>query len=402
MKRMIKSFLKFLLVALLLIAVSLILIISYLYRAEEKQEFNAEETQKISYTPLVRVVPGNSLPKNVKPSKSNNNLDIVKFSNRYYFAFRSAPVHFASEEAVLYVVSSPDLKMWEDETQFRFGSDVREPRFMVFKNKLFLYFFKGGSNMFSFAPEHIYAAEFASKTKWTKPKPIYKPGYVIWRAKEHNGKAYMSVYYGVGLYSNETAPGHLQLLESEDGYNYTLVNNKEVSSETSAEEGEFEFDKEGNLYATIRLEMKGGKVCRAKKETLSDWECKFTPYKYDSALMFRHGDDFYVIARRSVAGAYNRDSKFLPKFMRSKWYLVRYSLTRKRTAMYKLNKEKLELEPLFDFPSRGDTAYAGIVKVSGKQYYVLNYSTDINGPDTNWLWGQFFGSNIYGTTLEFK
>lgn len=399
---MIKKLIKFVLAILFCVTVILFFAIYFLQRVEEKQEFNAEETQKISYTPLVRVAPGNSLPKNVKPSKSNNNLDIVKFSSRYYFAFRTAPVHFASEEAVLYVVSSADLKMWEYETQFRFGSDVREPRFMTFKGKLFLYFFKGGSNIFSFAPEHIYATEFISKTKWTKPKPVYKPGFVLWRAKEHSGKAYMSVYYGVGLYSNETDPGHLQLLESTDGYNYKLVNNKEVSTETSAEEGEFEFDKEGNLYATIRLEMKGGKVCRAKKEALSDWECKFTPYKYDSALMLRHNDEFYVIARRNVAGTYNRNSKLLPEFLRSEWYLVRYSLTRKRTAMYRLNKEKLELEPLFDFPSRGDTAYAGIVKVSGNQYYVLNYSTDINGPDTNWLWGQFFGSNIYETYLEFK
>ncbi len=397
--------LRILKLALLLFAcfcIFLFFLMFFLLNAKEDAHFNMQEAQNITYTPLVQIVPGHTLPPQIKTFRSNNNLDIARYNNRTYFAFRTAPVHFASEQTVLYVLSSTDNEHWNYETKFQFGSDVREPRFMVFKNKLFLYFFKGGSNMFSFAPEHIYTTEFAAPEKWSKPKPIYKPGFVIWRAKEHNGKAYMSVYYGVGLYSNETEPGHLQLLESTDGYNYKLVNNKEVSAETSAEEGEFEFDRGGNLYATIRLEIKGGKVCMAKKDDYATWTCKFTPYKYDSALMFRRNDDFYMIARRNIAGDYNRSATWLPKFLRSKYYLVRYSLTRKRTTLYKLNKKTLELEPLFDFPSRGDTAYAGILPLTKNKYVVFNYSSDIRGPDMSWLYGQLFGSNIYATILTFK
>lgn len=379
----------------------LFFILFFLLNTREEPVFNTQEAQRIAYTPLEKIVPS-LLPRQVKTFRSNNNLDIACYNNRTYFAFRTSPVHFASVKTALYVLSSADNEHWSYETKFAFGSDVREPRFLVFKGKLFLYFFKGGSNLFSFAPEHIYATEFAAPAKWTKPKPIYKPGFVIWRAKEHDGKAYMSVYYGVGLYSNETQPGHLQLLESTDGYDYTLVDNKEVSTETSAEEGEFEFDKDGNLYATIRLEIKGGKVCRAAKNALSKWTCRFTPYKYDSALMFRRNDDFYVLARRNVAGPFFRGDSFLPKCLQAKWLLARYSLTRKRTALYKLNKENLELEPLFDFPSSGDTAYAGMIPLDENKYLVLNYSSDFTGPDMSWLWGQFFGSNIYATVLEFK
>jgi len=365
--------------------------------------FDTEAAAGIDYSPPEKIVPGPGLPAQVKPLKSNNNVDIASYKGRFYMAFRTAPTHFAASNTKLYVVSSADAKKWDFETTFNLGGDLREPRFLVFKDKLFLYFFKGGVNPLSFAPEHIYALEFAAPAKWSEPKPIYEPGYVIWRAKEHDGKAYMSVYYGVGLYSNETEPGHLRLLVSDDGYNYRMVNNREVSSEVSAEEGEFEFDEEGNLYATIRLEMKGGKVCFARKTALTEWDCRFTPYKYDSALMFRHGGDFYVIARRNVAGPYNTGSKILPRSLRSKWYLAKYSLTRKRTALYKLDKEKMELVPLFDFPSIGDTAYAGIVPVSDDKYLVVNYSCDINGFDWNWLGGQVFGgTNIYAFTLDFK
>ncbi|HOX27766.1 MAG TPA: hypothetical protein PLQ76_01285 [bacterium] len=386
----------------LLAVLCLALLIVKLQFTSEKTAFNKELASKVSYTPLEKIVPGDGLPSGVNPMKSNNNLDLAAYKGRYYFAFRTAPTHFASTKTTLYVLSSQDAKKWDFETKFNLNNDLREPRFLVFKDKLFLYFFKGGSNPLSFAPENMYATEFVSAGKWLKPKPFYNKGYVIWRAKEHNGRAYMSVYYGAGLYSNETDPGHLRFLVSDDGYNYEMVNNSEVLTQTSAEEGEFEFDKSGDLYATIRLEIFGGKVCRAPKQDLSAWICRYTPYKYDSSLMFKHGDEFYVVARRNVAGAFNRNSTLLPMPMRAKWYLIRYSGTRKRTTLYHLNKKELTLEPMFDFPSRGDTAYAGIVRTGPNKYLLYNYSSDINGFDWSWIGGQLVGSNIYGTTLTFK
>lgn len=369
---------------------------------DRKVVFNKEHAARISYSALEEVVPGGNLPKKLKSFRSNNNLDIVQYKGRYYFAYRTAPTHFASTKTMLYVLSSKDAKKWDYETEIYMGSDLREPRFLAYKGKLFMYFFQGGTKLTSFEPNHMYGIVYQSPGKWTKPVKIYEPGYVVWRAKVHNGKALMSVYYGVGLYSNETEPTHLRLLESDDGIHYTLLDGKEVSAETSAEEGEFEFDDDGSLYATLRLEMKGGKVCRAPAADLTNWTCKFSAYKYDSALMFRHGGEFYVVARRNVAGSYNRSSKLLPRSLRSKWYLVRYSLSRKRTALYRLNKEKLTLEPLFDFPSRGDTAYAGITQIGKNKYLLFNYSSDINKFDWSWLGGQMTGSNIYATTLTFK
>ncbi len=400
-KSTIRKIFKFIGFLLAVFVVCLFSTIVYLQFAEEKVVFDEEEAARVSYTPLKEVVPGKDLPF-TGLFKSNNNVDIVKFNGRFYCSFRSAPTHFASAKTMLHVMSSTDGDKWEKEISFNYGSDVREPRFLVFKDKLFLYFFKGGANPLSFAPDHMYATEFVREGQWTKPRKIYEPGYVVWRAKEHGGRAYMSVYYGVGLYSNETNPTHLQLLISDDGYNWKTVDGTDISTETSAEEGEFEFDDEGNLYATIRLEMKGGKVCYAPKERLSAWACKFSPYKYDSALMFRRGQDFYVIARRNVAGAYNRKSGLLPETLRSKWYLARYSLTRKRTALYKLDKAKMELLPVMDFPSRGDTAYAGLAQLSKDKYLMFNYSSDITGFDWSWLGGQLTGSRIYSTVLEFK
>jgi hypothetical protein len=396
--RIIKSVFLLCLVLFIVVFISLL----YLQFHEVKTEFNLKEASLISYTPPVKIVPSKRLPEKLKIYRSNNNLDIVKYKDKFYFAFRTAPTHFASKNTVIYVLSSSNLEKWDYETEFKFGCDLREPRFLVFKDKLFLYFFQAGSNPLSFTPKGIFVSKYISKGNWTTPKQIYKEGYVVWRVKAHKGKAYMSVYYGVGLYSNENQAGHLQLLESDDGYNYRLVNGKEIKTEYRGEEGEFEFDEQGNLYATIRFEWQGGAVCFANRKDITDWKCKFTTYKYDSALMFRHKNDFYVIARRNLDGPFNKTAIYLPAFLRSKYYLVRYSLTRKRTTLYKLNKELLTLEPVLDFPTRGDTAYAGITEISPTSYLVFNYSSEIDGFDWSWLGGQLTGSNIYSMIVKFK
>lgn len=386
------------------LAAALIILLTHLQFSSEKPTFDTKAAARVSYSPLKQVVPGEGLPEKVQALKSNNNLDITRYKGRWFMAFRTAPTHFASRDATLYVVSSSDLKKWDYEVKFNMSNDLREPRFMVFRNKLFLYFFQGGANPLAFVPDYIYATEYFSPRMWKQPMPIYEQGFVVWRAKEHDGKAYMSVYYGVGLYTDfdETnAKSRLQLLESTDGYNWKPVGGRDVTTELSAEEGEFEFDDDGNLYATIRYEMKGGAVCRAPKEDLAAWKCRFTNYKYDSALMFRRGDDFYVVARRNVDGPFNKQSKLVPKRFRSLWYLLRYSGSRKRTCLYKIDKKKLELVPLFDFPSRGDTAYAGIAPAGPDRFMLFNYSSDVEGFDWSWIAGQLIGSRIYSTELKF-
>ena len=57
------------------------------------------------------------LPAQCKLQHSNNNLDLMKFNGKYFLAFRTAPNHFASKKAVLYVVSSTDLESWTYETE---------------------------------------------------------------------------------------------------------------------------------------------------------------------------------------------------------------------------------------------------------------------------------------------
>ena len=104
---------------------------------------------------LAVVVPGGGLPAEVVPQAANNNLDIVMHGGRMFLAFRTAPSHFASSETILYVVSTTDEQTWRYEGQLSMNTDLREPRFLSWDDRLFLYFAELGDNIADFEAKGV-------------------------------------------------------------------------------------------------------------------------------------------------------------------------------------------------------------------------------------------------------
>jgi len=386
----------------LALGASLLLLIVILAISSEPVAFDATAPGAISITNVVELVPGPGLPPQLPVQRANNNVDIAQFDGRCFLAFRTAPTHFASANTRLIIVSSTDRKNWEYETVIHMQSDLREPRLLVFRDKLFFYFFQAGSHPLRFDPQKMFAMERRGKSDWTPPRPIYKPGYVPWRAKTRGDLAYMSVYYGKGLYDTAGREGEVRLLKSTDGYDWKPISEEPQLTEAGAEEPEFEFDEDGNLVILIRCEQEGGSIlCTAAKDDLAHWKLAPSPFKYDSALMFRHHKTLYILARRNVAGPSRRDIPWLPQQLRRAWNLVRYSMTRKRTALYRVDLDAQCLRPLFDLPGRGDTAFPAITKMNDNAYYVVNYTNAPDGIDWPWLFGQLNPTRLYACELAF-
>ncbi len=364
----------------------------------------------VSYSPLVQVAPGPALPPEVQCMDSNNNLDIVRFDGRLFFGFRTAPNHFAGTKTRLYVVSSADEgESWDYEAEVYLGSDMREPRFLVLKGeKLMFYFFQAGKNALAFSPKRVFAMERKGPGDWTEPVEVFKPGCVLWRAKELGGEVFASAYCGGDeMYTGGGAGIGIYFLTTEDGYEFTPVNPDRPVSMTGGSETAFAMDSAKTIYLAIRNEggdgkTWGGKVCKAEPSDYSDWECNITPYKYDSPIMFTHDDEVYLIARRNIDGTYDKEQRWMWNPVENLYYMARYWWTKKRTALYKLDKEKLEMEPVLDFPSRGDTAFPGLVEMGEGKYLMYNYSSPIGGKDRVWMSGQLTGTVIYSTVIEFK
>lgn len=60
-----------------------------------------------------------------------------------YFAWRTAPFHFASPKVNIYIISSADngTLSWDFEHKIELGTDMREPYFVVVDNVLHFSFF---------------------------------------------------------------------------------------------------------------------------------------------------------------------------------------------------------------------------------------------------------------------
>lgn len=342
-----------------------------------------------------QLVPSAGLPATIKAQHANNNLDAVLYKGRYYVAFRTAPSHFASKKTRLYIMSSADFSSWQYETEFYLKTDLREPRFVVFNDKLFFYFFELGSNMFKFEPRHIYATCFDGKT-WAEKNKTDLDGFVNWRFRVRGETLYLSAYYGVDLYKNGHAP-NLRLFESTDGLHFTPISEQPQISTKGAEEGEFVFDREGNLWATVRLEGSGAYLCYADKDSLGIWRKKFFRTKYDSALLLEHNNEIYLLSRRHLKG--DATEVEVPTKGQRRNNLLKYSLSRKVTALFKINKEKMDIEHVMDFPSTGDNAFPALARRDDSSYYLLNYSSNIHKRPKNWLRGQLGRTYIYWTLL---
>ncbi len=324
--------------------------------------------------------------------KSNNNIDIAFFEGEYYIALRTAPTHFASKKTKLLVFKSRDLSKFELDTSISLASDIREPRFCVYNGMLHLYFFQGGTKALKFEPQKIW---FISKTlngSWSNLIDLNLDGYVPWRVRPILNKMLMSAYYGKDLY-NSKHKSDLRLFESKDGIQWRPISEKPQCDLEFAEEGEFIIDRDSILWGTIRFEGFGGALVKAEKNDWANWNIIKTDYKYDSALLFERENEIYLISRRNMDGVANR-------YKSRARNLIRYSFSKKCTALFKINKEKMTINHLFDFPSTGDNAYAGIVKTEDNKYAVVNYSSDPS-KTKNWISGQLGKTNIYLYTIEF-
>src|SRR3989442_11241874 len=149
-------------------------------------------------TAPVTVVPSAGLPPQVVDNRSNNNVHVTMHRGRVYMVFRTAKWHIASDDAVLYVVSSRDQVHWRFEGRFAYGRDLREARLMSWRGRLYLYFAMLGANPAAFEPGGTMATRELAPGRWTPPRRILFDDFIPWAVKVHGGSPYMLGYTGGG------------------------------------------------------------------------------------------------------------------------------------------------------------------------------------------------------------
>ncbi len=378
------------------------------WTADEPHGWDLERARGIGVGSPHATVPGPGLPAGLALGAANNNLDWIRHGERVYLAFRTAPRHWASDEARLIVLSAPlgseqqAQAQWSREVVFDLQDrDLREPRFLTVGERLLFYFFEADSQPGIFSPNSIRVSEMQARGQWSDSRPIFAPGHVVWRTKWRRGAAWMSVYDGRELYEQRGRARSVRLLRSTNGIDWSSVSGEE-SPVPQAGGGEcaFEFDEQGNLVALVRVEPRGALVCTAPADRLQTWDCNPTPFRHDSPLLVRHGDRFFAIARRSLGGTVERMPSWLPNDTRLILDQLRFWWTRLRTTVYEVLPEERRIVPLLDLPSRGDTAFASAIDLGDGRFAIANYSSPIEGRDWPWAVGQNVETRIYSLTLE--
>jgi hypothetical protein len=354
-------------------------------------------------TPALAAVPG------VQVRPASNNLDVTWHAGRFYLAFRTAPNHFASTDARLYVVSSPDERRWTLEKEIAVGSDVREPRLLSLGDRLFVYFAVLGSSLWSFEPRGMMAVDRGPDGAWSDARPVYRPGYIPWRTKVHEGKPYL-VAYGDGrhIYARDGVPLQVHWLTTRDGWSWEpVVPGQAAVLEGGGSEADFEILADGTVLSVIRNEAGdaggwGSKVCRAERDAPGKWRCRDDARKFDSPLLFRQDGRLFLVARRHLRGdgAYDLGWRHLPQGLQTLVYQLDYWRYPKRCAVWEVDPATLSVTWQVDLPSRGDTCFAAVSPAPAGGHHVYNYSSPLDGPDLPWVAGQIGHTQIYRSLLR--
>ncbi len=374
-------------------------------------------------SPAVVVAPSAGLPDEVESQDAHNNLDIAWHDpdgtgptpGRLFFAFRTAPDHFASKDTVMYVVSTEDLLSWRFEGRFARGTDLREPQLVSLGGRLLFYYVILGDDPFAFEPQGTEVVEWLGPGRFGEPLPVFEPGFLVWRIKaldqpgHPDGWVHAFGYTGgENIYAFDGEPISVHWLKSRNGLDWeAVVPERPVVLVGGASETDGVFLDDGGFVAVSRNEAGdesgfGMKICRAGAEDLGAWECRSDPRKYDSPLMLRDGAGVWLIGRRNLTetGHYDLGLEDLPMQERSLQNQLDYWQKPKRCALWKVDADALEVSHVLDLPSKGDTCFAEAVRLTEGRELVFNYSSPFDGDDEpTWLEGQTAPTRIYYTVL---
>lgn len=294
--------------------------------------------------------------------------DMVHWRGKFWLTFRSCPDgHMVHPTASIIILSSEDTKDWTQVHQFSVAKrDTRDPHFLVFRDKLFVY--TGTWYCGDRSPDrseytlnqHLgYAAWSDDGDAWNGPVMMEGTfGHYIWRASAHDGVAYLCgrrnkefdmIARGEGT-SVESA-----MLESDDGL---IWRKRSLFQETHGDETAFLFQTDGSILAVGRRGSDKAQLLQSHPPYQS-WQRRDFDRYIGGPLIAKWGERILVGGRKSGAALVgNRGPK---------------------ASLYWLDVDASDAEGLLsefaELPSGGDTSYPGFVAIDANHAVVSWYSS---------------------------
>lgn len=308
----------------------------------------------------------------------NSNTDMIWWRDAFLLVHDARPYHFGTPDSRLVVRRSPDGRRWETLVRLQVpGKDIRDPKLAVIGDRLFLYALPNSGPKAT--PEGTLLATSDDAVAWSPFAPVGPEGWLFWRPKSPDGGA---TWYVPAYWKDH---GESILLRSHDGRRWERVST--IHRGDGNDETAIEFLPDGRLLATARLEVTpdavlgnfdAGTAIAVAAPPYTTWRTvRSQVTRLDGPALFRIGDSVFAVARHQPEP-------------RGWWTRLGGALSRKRTALYRVEPERLV--HLSDLPSAGDTSYAGVVVRDG--FVHVDYYTSRIDRDYPWLLGMLLPTQV--------
>ncbi|MCB1234323.1 MAG: hypothetical protein KDM91_04560 [Verrucomicrobiae bacterium] len=283
--------------------------------------------------------------------------DLVRWRGKFWLCFRSCPDgHMVFPTSSIIVLASDDTREWRQVHRFSVPKrDTRDPHFLIFKDRLFVYtgtWYSGDGELpreeYDLNRHLGYAVVTADGETWESPRQLEGThGHYIWRAAVRGDTAYLcgrrKLDYAEGV-KGETRIVQSALLESEDGLRWRF---RGLFQENRGDETAFLFQSNGDLLAVSRSGSAPAQVVKSSPPFEAFSRTDLAEY-VGGPLLTRWGDRFLVGGRRNTKDG--------PK-----------------TVLYWLENDALV--PFAELPSGGDNSYPGFVELDDGRGLVSWYSS---------------------------
>ena len=329
----------------------------------------------------------------VADGEHNSNTDLIHWRGAFWLIHAAAPWHFASRSTRLRLLRSDDARAWTVVTEFRnAGEDIRDPKFAVIGDRLFLYWLN--NRQFPEPEPYLTQVTWSEDGRsWSPASGVGHDGWLFWRPKSPDGGR---TWYCPAYWHKH---GRAALFRSRDGLAWEKLGI--VFDGEAVDETDLEFLPDGRMILTSRAEGRrswlmargwfgdnqGNTWIAVAPPPYESWTyARSYVTRLDGPRLFVYGGGVFAVGR------------YEPPAYKGFLFGTGSILNRKRTALFEVRPDGLT--HLSDFPSAGDTSYAGVAIV-GEQLFTSYYTSEVSR-DWPWIVGMLRRSDIRMARLDVR
>ena len=284
--------------------------------------------------------------------------DLVMFQGTYYLTFRTCPDgHMVHPTSAILVLASRDGVQWKQVHRFSVPKrDTRDPHFLIFQDKLFVYtgtWYCGDTSPARYdMNQHLgYAAWSRDGVSWDGPRLLEGTyGHYIWRAASYAGKVYLCgrrkrAFIETATRAEQDEAVESALLESSDGF---VFHTAALFQETFGDETAFLIDGTGALTAVARSGGNRNAQLLRSQAPFTSWRRADLGRYIGGPLLARWGGRWLVGGRKQTAAG-------------------------PRCVLSWLDGDRLE--DVVELPSGGDNSYPGFFALDANRGWLSYYSS---------------------------